>query len=430
MKRVVKNPIRWFLERAPLMAPLPLEGRGRADDRYRYSESPSPHPMPLLPFTPLHLTMPYDLVVATTRDGPFTMIELLCYDYKGKDIWFVLESLVSGEQFVALPDEPIAALLARKIAAPMNIQCYSAGLRVEKMVNKEGLIVNYSRRRLLEIDLRYPSANLSPEYCGDIYCAFRFRSTEQVSTTKGLNILQKNQRNRPTMNHSSQSGLTILDIPSQSKLFSVRAEFPNQNRQVQRILGVPVVACIKQVLSGFGALTHVGVLNHSAWIRKTTAKSAKGKEHLVYTWPIEHEEEHVFRLTFWRSKPLHDKDTREILELESIECLDVARGQLISRFSFSKRLPDLRYVLGPRHFQVKVMVEMNSNEGLKDDAEPKNIFYRGVLDFRITPERTRILLQSDNSVPQPGWQRKRTLMWEYIRSDGSFSTLTQCCDQP
>jgi hypothetical protein len=188
------------------------------------------HPVqlePMLPFVAFGMRFDDDLMVGLKDDGIWGMTEVSrVYLPNGDSVWFALDSMLDGRQFVGLPDDPRAVEIAASFPAPT----YSSGLVVEESESTNGET---------EFHATWTRRDGEP-------MALWMRASDQDKPPR--------KRNGNGMNHSQGSVLAMLDLFSVNLVGGEQLAFQTDHpRGVQRVLGTEVAARMRQVVAGLRA---------------------------------------------------------------------------------------------------------------------------------------------------------------------------------
>lgn len=323
---------------------------------------------PLIPLWPFGLRFEDDICLCLDGDGPWAMIEIACA--KGpneQELWFVLDSYLDGTQVVGLPKENYQQAL--EWAQFFPAQTYDSQLTVEKKIegSKEWLSFSYQR-------------------FDDEKISFEIEIDRSKTTTPLF-------RNGNTMNHSEKTAQVGLDLESMQLISAKKIKFHTAAKKIQKILVVSLSLRLTQVVAGFRIGQWQQREGKVCYNDQMTVITSESEEEITIQTPI---------TQHWKFK---DNDGKK--EFYALELSD--QKTQLSRFSFYPPLPDLRYLKVEQEYHVKMLGDINQQEGfiLSNLTISKN--KEGDISFILRGER-------------PHWVKNRPLKIEgrYI-SPNQFS---------
>jgi hypothetical protein len=330
--------------------------------------------VPVLPFVAWGLRFDEDLMVSIAEGGwgMAEVAKVLMPD--GSSLWFSLDSMRDGRQYVGLPDDPRAAEAAAHFPAPS----YEAGLEV---IEAAGRRPGRSR-----FDISYVRMDGTP-------MEFSIEAKDGDKPPA--------RRNGHAMNHSQGRVLALLDI------FSLRLARPlwrkGQGHRVQRIAGVPISGRMRQVVGG---------LRSGSWTQRSwglegldeadvilARRSLPGEELLV---------QEGFPSTVYRFS--REEDRLELRAIEVYQSLSPGDPPIL-QIRFNPSLPDLRYGPPLEPHNSKMSIEVNGREG----------YQTGEVQISKDGSDAKLVLLSS----RPDWAHVRPLA-SWIRFGDGESSLRSC----
>jgi len=205
------------------------------------------------PFSLHYIEMPFDIVLGINH-SEYSMIEIINSKIGNKNIWFTLESLKNGTQYIGLPNESEHIKTLKEFAKVLGAQTYESGLSVRQ--NSEKTIVNFNQfnfitrqSSLISFELIHPKGALTQ------------KDGLFMPTYKNKNY----ERNSNAMNHSADKFIAIIDIhraltPIHSKqLTFIDRSFPKLS--FKKIIGSPVRTIISQNVLAIGPANKKNINN-------------------------------------------------------------------------------------------------------------------------------------------------------------------------
>lgn len=309
-------PIEYFISKGPIQPHHSAQSSVEALDM-QYS---SPLQLsPVLPLIPWGLRFDEDLMIALD-DPVWGMIEVGKVETPNGDVWFSLDSLQDGRQWVGLEDSDIGHSLVKSFPA----RTYTNDLEVQEKSIKGGTEYSvFYRRQDSQI------------------ISFSMTGTDEPSIPR--------KRNGHAMNHSADQTLAFLDL-STLELNAKSLEWEHHPQKTYSIFGKSIVARMQQSVGGIhsGQWTQTDG-NLYSYIGDTPLVFEDSSDHFI-----------VRTLDFpsieYRFKPIHGQ-----LRLEEINVLQPhpEHEAAVMKLRFSPPLPDLRYGAPLSPFKSWMTTELN-----------------------------------------------------------------------
>ncbi len=150
------------------------------------------------------------------------------------------------------------------------------------------------------------------------------------------------KRNGPTLGHSRDQLLAVLDVSARSALSHATLEIGGQKRKIKRLLGlVPFQFALVQAQGGF-AIGSWETAAEGDGFRSVHAMRSGGRESLAWTVSVEGARVHARQTSALRTLDYALRRGPDgALELEEIAVVQAGVAQPVTRVAFSPALPDL-----------------------------------------------------------------------------------------
>ena len=304
---------------------------------------------PLIPFMPWGLHFDLDLMAALKNSPPWGMLEVSkIYGPDGQHVWFTLDSLLTGTQFVGLPDQ-IDPWVSSMLQAFPSKQ-YASHLKVieERIGNRAYFCARYMRYNLQtgEQDPVAFELELKLKKFGD-----HFDVADKPPFT----------RNGNAMNHSHDVTMAMLDLNSINLTQRARLIEGTKGR-VDSILGIKIAALMSQATGG--AMVFDGSLSSDGIFSETKMP--------IHQWSWDSDSAILRTTNSYPSFEWHFDKHDSFYFLRKVCCFQkrvcLRQGvmapwnQLVWEMIFNTALPDLRFQVSQQSVS-KFCMNINGREG-------------------------------------------------------------------
>ncbi len=345
---------------------------------------------PVVPFVAWGLWFDEDIMISLSGDPGWGMIEVSKIVLpSGRHVWFTLDSKEDGRQFVGLPDDPLAAEMAKAFPAPS----YNAGLIVKEVKKRT------RHKTLAHYEVSYRRIDGAP---------IRFELTVDDSVKPSL------LRNGHAMNHSQGNVLALVDLASMQLVKSGGFRFIGDHpRRAQSLLTQKIAGVLRQAAAGLRA---------GSWKLNGASLEARNSDSNTLGLVILGDDGRVVTLGTGDAFPSVQYDfAREgeslgLREIRVDQSLD-GRTKEVARIRFNPALPDLRYGPPSRPLESRMVVGVNGQSG----------YQMGVV--RVERDRDGSSARISVLSRKPSWAKQRPVV-SFVRYGARGVTLDSAVLSP